>query len=302
MMTQKDLLSEGFLDSIRRGAAKTLGGAIGGVVGAAKQVAKDVAAADTSASIFNVAKQGAKGMVSGYKAEAERQLASTPELFVEKELKTNWTKVFDPASIKITSKQNAAPMSHKSFRLSKVNKFFIYFEANRYKKQGGVELFKGNAAISRGSDGKFTLENIEDNNGQKIEKTTTIRRTQAQPAAQTPTQPAAQPAASKPKFYEALRDWKINNIGPNAVNNDLSYRQLRSFLTSIGIDDANTVLVLKNAGITGSGAQTISNSKLANLEASLKMIGITEKSQLNLLKQLNLLNDSYNKTYELSKY
>ena len=307
-LSQRELLSEGFLSTVRKLAGNTVGAIGGGIYNATKQVVKDVAAADTSASIFNVAKQGAKGMASGWNTVSKWQSTSSPEKFVEEELKqSSYNEIFDPKSIKIIEAQRDTEVKRDLSqgikpKTIKGNRFFVYFEALKYNETsgtsitqvGGFNKIKGVATVIKGGDGKFKLIEVKDDKGQKIDKPTRVRRTQAQ----TPTQPAA----SKPKFYEALRDWKINNIGPNAVNNDLSYQQLRSFLTSIGIDDANTVLVLQNAGITGSGAQTIPNSKLANLEASLKMIGITEKSQLNLLKQLNLLNDSYNKTYELSKH
>lgn len=286
-LTQKDLLKEGFLSAVRQAAgkitkplAKVAAGTIGGVYGAAKQVAKDVAAANTNASIFNVAKQGMSGAASAYKSEKARQTIASPERFLENELKTNWSKVFDPASIKITNKQNAAPMSHKSFRLSKVNRFFIYFEANRYKSAGGVEVFKGNAAISRGSDGKFTIEDIEDNNGNSIsnsgskETLPKLNDLMKKLNFNTTNSTAGKWAiALKRTFRGAIRDPRkeIDIIIPAAVNND------NYVLTP---DDVDTL------------RQYLKDEFL-----------ISEKNnQKDLLLQLKLLNDSYNRTYELSKH
>jgi hypothetical protein len=280
-LSQKELLNEGgFLDTIRRSAAKTLGGAIGGVAGVVKQVARDVASADTSASIFNVARQGGKGMVSGYKAEAQRQLAATPELFVENELKTHWAKVFDPASIKITNKQNAAPMSHKSFRLSKVNKFFIYFEANRYKKQGGVEAFKGNAAISRGSDGKFTLEDVEDNNGNSISNSGSKE--------------------TLPRLIDLMK--KLNFNTTNSTAGKWAIALKRTFKSSISDPKKEIETIIPAAA--GNDNYVLTSADVDTLRQYLKdELLISEKNnQKDLLLQLKLLNDSYNKTYELSKY
>jgi hypothetical protein len=302
MMTQKDLLSEGFLDSIRRGAAKTLGGAIGGVVGAAKQVAKDVAAADTSASIFNVAKQGAKGMVSGYKAEAERQLASTPELFVENELKSKYSSIFDPKSIKIIEKQQDSSVNLDlkdsiNPKETKGNRFFVYFEARKYNETtgnsieqiGGSALVRGVATVLRGSDRKFSLVELKDENGNAITtKDDSIIKNydkSVAPYIGRITNP------SSPTLDEYA------TVIKRAFN--LSSRELKEITRDSGVVSVLDALKV----ITKKAPDDMLNQDDINLiKKVFKDNLIAEKTQINLLKQLNLLNDSYNKTYELSKY
>jgi hypothetical protein len=119
---------------------------------------------------------------------------------------------------------------------------------------------------------------------------------------QRPKDNATQPVVEdKPKFYESLRAWKIKNIGPSAEKVGLTYQQLKQFLQSINVQDPDRVL--KNAGAKDSGAGVVSNITLGNIESTLKGRGIVaEKAQINLIKQLNLLNDSYNKKYELPKH
>lgn len=297
-LTQKELISEGFLDTIRRAGAKALGGVVGGVVGAAKQVAKDVLAADTSASIFNVAKQGSKGMASGYKAEAQRQLASDPKLFVEDTLKSNYSNIFDPASIKIIKQQEAAPASHKSFRLSTVNKFFVYFEANKYNEPSRssnnqtvqTTKIKGIATVVRGNDRKFKLLEIKDENGNLItvvnDKKGVVNydRTIAPfiNRISNPNSPLLRDYATVIQRAFSLKESELKQISGNNT--------VRSVVDALKI-------------ITGKQpTDTLDQNDIDKIKDVFRNNLIAEKSQINLLKQLILLNDSYNRKYELSKY
>ena len=152
--SQKELLSEGFLDTVRKAAAATAGAALGAV----KNVGKDILKMDPNANLF---KSISTGAVSGFK-QGLTFPKDSPEGFVENELKTKWTNVFDYRSIKITKKEDAAPGANRSFKLTKVNRFFVYFTANRFKQAGSVESGQYKAAINRGSDNKFVLEEIRD--------------------------------------------------------------------------------------------------------------------------------------------
>jgi hypothetical protein len=280
-LSQKELLNEGFLDTIRKIASPIAKG-IAGVGGLAKGIAK-VAAPNLSQAIgsdIDKIKSIGKSASDAFTSEKNRQINSTPERFVENELKTNWTKVFDPASIKVTSKQNAAPMSHKSFRLSKVNKFFIYFEANRYKKQGGVEVFKGNAAISKGSDGKFTLEDIEDNNGNSISNSGSNE--------------------TLPKLDDLMK--RLNFDITNSTAGRWAIALKRTFRG--GISNPRKEIDTLIPAAANNDNYVLTTADVDTLRQYLKdEFLISEKNnQKDLLVQLKLLNDSYNKTYELSKH
>lgn len=280
-LSQKELLNEGFLDTIRK-ITSPIAKTVTGVGGLAKGIAK-VAAPNLSQAIgsdIDKIKSIGKSASDAFTSEKNRQINSTPERFVENELKTNWTKVFDPASIKVTSKQNAAPMSHKSFRLSKVNKFFIYFEANRYKKQGGVEVFKGNAAISKGSDGKFTLEDIEDNNGNSISNSGSNE--------------------NLPKLNDLMK--KLNFNTTNSTAGKWAIALKRTFRGSIR-DPKKEIETIIPAAV-GDDNYVLTTADVDTLRQYLKdEFLISEKNnQKDLLVQLKLLNDSYNHIYELSKH
>lgn len=305
-LTQKELLQEGFLDTIRKITSPIAKG-VAGAKGLAKGIAK-VAAPNLSREIgsdIDKFKSIGKSAKDAFTAEKNKQINSTPQRFLENELITNWSSVFDPSSIKITNKKNASPAYHKSFRMSKVNSFIVEFEANQYNDGGsGVTRIKGAGVIIRGVDGKYKLVEIKDQNGNKINKANrqpkNANTTNTPSLSGNPNTTNTPNTTSKPKFYEALRDWKINNIGPNAANVGVNYQQLKAFLISIGVRDADRVL--RGANITDRGAISVSNRLLVNVEATLKSRGITESSQFNLLNQLILLNDSYNHIYELSKH
>ena len=145
------------------------------------------------------------------------------------------------------------------------------------------------------------LKFIGKNTKSKAKRKQSPRQTVTKKVPTNPTNTTAPASPPKLKFYESLRDWKIKNIGPNAASVGITYKKLKDFLTSIKVQDPDRVL--KSAGIQDKGAQTIPNTSLSGVEATLKSRGIvTESSQINLIKQLNLLKDSYNKIYELSKH
>lgn len=163
-ISQKDLLTDGFLDNIKQLAKKTVSGVAGAALGAAKSVGKDLLTMNTGANLFASAASGAK---SGFKQGLEF-VKDSPEGFVENILRTEWSGVFDYKSIKVTKKEDAAEAANKSFKLSKVNRFFVNFNANRYKDVGGVESGEYKATINRKPDGKFVLEEITDSSNNRV--------------------------------------------------------------------------------------------------------------------------------------
>lgn len=297
-LTQKDILTEGFLDNIRQAAgrltkplAKVTAGALGGIGKAALQVGKDIATGNTSATLSNVARQGVSGAVSAYKSERDKQINVSPERFLENELITNWSAVFDPASIKITKQEEAAPMAHKSFKLSKVNRFFVSFEANKYNKSGGITRAKNIATIVRGSDGKFKLEDIKDETGYTIN--------------------SGIDAGKRIKNYDSEISPFIRSI-PNSTNPLLSdyakvirsaFKLTAAQIKEIADDQSITTNSELLSRITNKNLNdTLDQNDINAIKKAFKDNLIAENSQINLLKQLKLLNDSYNKTYELSKH
>lgn len=280
-LTQKELLQEGFLDTIRKitsPIAKGVAGAAGLTKGIAKAAAPNLSR-EIGSNIDKIKSIG-KGAKDAFTAEKNKQINSTPGRFLENELKTSWTKVFDPASIKITKQQDAAPMSHKSFRLSKVNRFFVYFEANRYKNTGGVEVFKGNAAINRDSDGKFTLEDIEDNNGNSISNSGSKE--------------------TLPKLNDLMK--KLNFNTTNSTAGKWAIALKRTFRG--GISDPRREIDTIIPAAVNNDNYVLTPNDVNTLRQYLKdELLISEKTnQKDLLLQLKLLKDSYNKIYELSKH
>lgn len=311
-LSQRELLDEGFLDLVRKSADVARKSA-SAIKGAAKSIGKDFLTMNPNANLFASA---ASGLKQGWK-----EAADSPEGFVEREVTTKWSQVFDPRSIKITKKEKAAPAANRSFELSKVNRFFVFFKGNRYKRNGGVESAEYKAAINRGTDGKFVLEDIFDLEGNKIDRMSALGRARAN--RQTPPSPPPSPSPSpspppspspspspppsppptttpspslsatpsppsnnKPKFTEALRDWKINNIGPSAATVGINYQQAKAFLKSLNVSDPNRVL--SQAGIQDQG-RIISNRQLADIEFTLRSRNIVECTQLDTLRQFDIL-------------
>ena len=284
-ISQKELLLEGFLDTIRK-ISSPIAKSVAGAAGLAKGVAK-IAAPNLSREVgsdIDQLKSIGAGAKAAFTSEKNKQINSTPSRYVKNELQTNWSSTFDPASIKITKEKKASS-----------NSFIVYFDAVKYKQGGIAETTKNNNVfVTRDINGKFKIGKVKDSNNNEI-------KTIKQPTTKTPPPPPTVNSVNKIKFYESLRDWKIKNIGSNAAGVGITYKQLKDFLTSIKVQDPDRVL--KSAGIQDKGAQTIPNTSLSGVEATLKSRGVVaEGSQINLIKQLNLLKDSYNKIYELSKH
>jgi hypothetical protein len=257
-ITQKELLSEGFLDSIRKVAGATVGGALGAV----GSLAKDIIKGDTGANPFTSAGKGAlKGGKLGLK------ISTSFEEKLRKLLEDNTYYLLDWKGNSTQGSANVAELKYDQkgqiIPGRKYNQPLIY-----RKKDGNLIIAK------RPSQSLSTSSTIQTSPPVSVEK---------------------------PKFNEALRKWKIQNIGPNAGNVGITYKQAKEFLQSLNVQDPDRVL--KNADIKDVGAAIIPNSKLNTVKFTLQSRDIvSEKSQINLIKQLKLLNDSYNNKYELSKY
>jgi len=91
------------------------------------------------------------------------------------------------------------------------------------------------------------------------------------------------------KFYDALRNWKVENIGPQAASVGITGHQMKEFLVSLGVKDPDRVIA-DRAGLDKLKYDTIvSNKQIATIETVLKSRGIvteSKKSQKSLLKHL----------------
>lgn len=249
-LSQRELLTEGFLDTIRKyatkPAAKLLGGAIGSVAGAAKQVAKDVLAADTNASIFNVAKQGGKGAVSGYNIAKSATTSLLDRL--KEELKNSYYDTFNFQTIKYGKVE-------KNDVNKKVSK--IAFEAAR-KGSTQPEQFSA-VIIDRGSN-KYDIS-IRGINDVII-------------------QPNAR--RNRINFDDKLNKWKVdNNIST------LDYNNIKNFLNTV-FQIADPTPIINAAGIQAN-ASNITSTQLTQLKAILRSINLVECTQLDTLQQLKIL-------------
>lgn len=103
-------------------------------------------------------------------------------------------------------------------------------------------------------------------------------------------EPEAETEPSKPKFFAALKQWKINNIGPSAGSVSLTGAQLKEFLKTLKLQDPKRVL--KQAGIDAdNGGTMVANRKLDTLEAIIKSRGLVAesiRSQKNILRHFNI--------------
>lgn len=118
-------------------------------------------------------------------------------------------------------------------------------------------------------------------------KTTTTRSTSSKAQTTPANKPKAQ-QTTNPKFYKALRDWKVKNIGPQAERVGIDYNNLKEFLKSLNVQDADRVL--KTAGIKERGTRSVSNKELANIEATLKSRDVVSESYNSALSQRDLIN------------
>ena len=91
----------------------------------------------------------------------------------------------------------------------------------------------------------------------------------------------------KPKFFETLKQWKIDNIGPSAGSVPPTGEHLDQFLKSLNVDDRQRIL--KQAGIKHTSGGATNPKKLTDLEGILKARGIVAESKKSQKKLLNHL-------------
>jgi len=292
-ISQKELLDEGFLDTIRKitsPIAKTVAGAAGAAKGIAKVVAPNLSQA--IGSDINKIKSIGKSASDAFTAEKNKQINSTPERFVENELKINYSSTFDPKSIKIIEKKQDTTVSLDvskgvNPKKTKNNRFFVYFEALQYAKTtgnatqqiGGVRKIKGVATVIKGSDNKFNLVEIKDENGNIINQGT---------------------QQTLPSLNDLMN--KLNFNINNSTAGKWTIALKRSFRNAV--PDPRDVIDSLIVGAKGDDNYILTPADVEILRKYLKdeMLISEKNTQKDLLLQLKLLNDSYNKTYELSKH
>ena len=281
-LSQRELLTEGFLDTIRKyatkPAAKLLGAAGGAALGAAKNVGKDLLYMNPNANLFTAAAAGAKkGAKTGYDV-TKRATTSLLDMLKEK-LKNEYYDKFDFNTIQYGPEEK-----------NPVNKNVTKIPFTAKQTNKNIDLFYGEI-VNTGA-GKYNIT-IKNNRGTVIpSRRPSPRQGTPSPQQGTPAPAAAAtspgPAVStKPKFVDALRDWKINNIGPSAATVGINYQQAKSFLQSLNVRDPDRVL--SNAGIKDTGSRIISNRQLADIEFTLKSRNLVECTQLDTLQQLKIL-------------
>jgi hypothetical protein len=292
-LSQKELLNEGFLDTIRKIASPIAKG-IAGVGGLAKGIAK-VAAPNLSQAIgsdIDKIKSIGKSASDAFTAEKNRQINSTPERFVENELKTNYSSTFDPKSIKIIEVKQDTTVSLDvskgvNPKKTKNNRFFVYFQASQYDKTtgnatqqiGGVKKIKGVVTVIKGSNGQYSIVELKDENGQSIN----------QGAQQT-----------IPNLNDLMN--KLNFNINNSTAGKWAVALKRSFRNALP-DPRKDIDKLIPAAVNDDN-YVLTSADVTILRQYLKdeMLISEKNTQKDLLVQLKLLNDSYNKTYELSKH
>ena len=292
-LTQKELLHEGFLDTIRK-ITSPLAKGIAGVGGLAKGIAK-VAAPNLSQAIgsdIDKFKSIGKSASDAFTAEKNKQINSTPERFVENELKTNYSSTLDPKSIKIIEKKQDTTVGvdiTKSPNPKKIkdNRFFVYFEARKYNQTsgnsteqiGGATKIKGVATVIKGSTGQYSIVELKDENGNTINQGTQQ------------TIPSLNDLMNKLNF-------NINNstAGKWAVALKRSFRN--------AVEKPRDVIDSLIPAAVNNDDYILTSADVTALRQYLKdeMLISEKTTQKDLLLQLKLLNDSYNKTYELSKH
>ncbi len=99
-------------------------------------------------------------------------------------------------------------------------------------------------------------------------------------------EPEAEPEVEpgKPKFFASLKQWKIDNVGPDAGTVSITGIQLKEFLKTLKVEDPDRVL--KQADIKVNGAIP-KNTKLGTLESIIKSRGLvaeSTRSQKNILR------------------
>ena len=109
-----------------------------------------------------------------------------------------------------------------------------------------------------------------------------------EPEPESEPEPETEPEPSKPKFFASLKQWKIDNIGPEAGTVSITGIQLKEFLKTLKVEDPDRVL--KQADIKVNGAIP-KNTKLGTLESIIKSRGLVAesiRSQKNILRRLNI--------------
>lgn len=279
-ISQKELLQEGFLETVRKMTgpiAKTVAGAAGLAKGIAKVVAPNLSQA-VGRDIDKVKSIGGSAKAS-YTAEKNRQINSTPERFVENELKTKWNNTFNPSSIKITSTQKEEIGKTSVARHSEETpRVFVYFEASKYDKTtgnatqqiGGITKIKGVATVIKGSDGKYSIVELKDENGNTIN------------------QGAQQTIPS----LDALMN-KLNFNINNSTAGKWAVALKRSFRNALP-DPRKDIDKLIPAAV-GDDNYVLTPADVTILRQYLKdeMLISEKTTQKDLLLQLKLLNDSY---------
>ena len=286
-ISQKELLQEGFLDKIRKITGPIAKG-VAGAAGLAKGVAK-VVAPNLSREIrsdIDQFKSIGKGAKDAFTSEKNKQIQSTPQRFLENQLKTKWSKIFDPNSIVITAQQDAVP----AYKLSKINKYTVYFKASKYKSDGSMERKEFNSTILRGNDGKFELVEIKDESGNVITASDSIKGVKNYDSSVAPyISRISNPNSPLLSDYATVIQRAFN----------LSSRELKDITNNdsvVTVKDALMIITNKQPG------DNLDQNDINIIKKVFKDNLIAENSQIKLLKQLILLNDSYNKPYELSKH
>jgi len=97
------------------------------------------------------------------------------------------------------------------------------------------------------------------------------------------------PDPSKPKFFAAFKQWKINNIGPEADDVGVNGHQMKKFLVSLGLKDPDRVIA-DRAGLDNYG-KVLSSKQIDTIESLMKSRGLvseSKQSQKNILRHFNI--------------
>lgn len=243
-LSQRELLTEGFLDTIRNAAKVTAraAGAVGGAaLGAAKNVGKDLLYMNPNANLFTAAAAGAKqGAKTGYNVTKKATTSLLDRL--KEELKNSYYDTFNFQTIKYGKVE-------KNDVNKKVSK--IAFEAAR-KDSTQPEQFSA-VIIDRGSD-KYDIS-IRGINDMIIQPN--VRR-------------------NRINFDDRLNKWKVdNNIST------LDYNNIKDFLNTV-FQIADPTPIINAAGIQAN-ASNITSSQLTQLKAILRSINLVECTQLETI-------------------
>ena len=211
-------------------------------------------------------------------------------LFVKDTLKKDYATTFNTKSIKIGDVKLDGQLENIP-RLPKqtqpnTSRKIVTFQAERFKPTGNTipnETYY--AFVIKLQDG-LTMD-VRDRRGRQIagEKTKgkkyKIKDTSPTP---TPTPPAA--TATLPKYYESLKEWKIQNIGPQAATVGITREQMKEFLKTLNVQDPDRIM--DQAGVTHTNAivSNILQGRIKNTLQSRGIISENSSSQIELISQL----------------